>query len=386
MLDTIVTPEPRAQSKNDLLNKLIDCPLDFTDADFRALLHNDLGLTFKDMREAVLRIFDINDSIFLEESNASNLLNRRSQKKRNDRFYKRFRKGLDRAKAKVIVAEGDSWFEFPYFINDIIDHLNDTPHYAIHSLAYGGDWLTNIIYEGRYVEKLSTLNPDVFLVSGGGNDLVGSDRIGIMVNSAGGGALRYKDVDTLIARLELLYGQRDSPLHSNAEVDVFMRTQGFVRPSFHSFILLMKLQYTVMFRNIHRKFPKLKIITQAYDYALPSGRYNGSWLSLHRLVNKFLKTGRWLYVPLMANGITDPDLQRRLVRYMIFEFNLMFAEIAMTTDNVFHIDCRGVAKGPNDWYDELHLKSDKYKEVADAYRACIDSKDDLKKIYFAAKK
>lgn len=56
---------------------------------------------------------------------------------------------------------------------------------------------------------------------------------------------------------------------------------------------------------------------------------------------------------------------------MIFEFNLMLAEIALSKHNVYHVDCRGVAKSHVDWYEELHLKSRKYKVIANAYAECI---------------
>src|ERR1700754_3242608 len=112
--------------KKQLLNKLVETPLQFTDDDFNKLLGPDVALDFVDIRDCVYRIFDINERIFQEESDANNLLNRRSQAKRVKKFYNKFRNGWDRhiEGNKVIVAEGDSWFEFPYFIDDIIDQLN----------------------------------------------------------------------------------------------------------------------------------------------------------------------------------------------------------------------------------------------------------------------
>src|SRR5690606_13444516 len=101
-------------------------------------------------------------------------LNRKSQKKRDRKFWKKIKTGkVD----KVILAEGDSWFEYPRFITDVIDHLNKRNDYAIKSIAYGGDWLSNILLENEYIEELSLLKPDVFLISGGGNDIVGGYRL-----------------------------------------------------------------------------------------------------------------------------------------------------------------------------------------------------------------
>lgn len=369
--------------KKQLLGLLIDKPLQFTDADFLRLLDPKLALDFIDIRDCVFRIFDINERIFEEESDANNALNRRSQKKRSKNFYQRFRNGWNRKENgnKVIVAEGDSWFEFPFFIDDIIDQLNKYNNYSIYSLAYGGDWLTNIIYDGRYVEKLSVFRPDVFLVSGGGNDLVGSDRIGIMVNPKGNCDPKYHTPEEISARYRQYYGSLDNL--SPDDIKVFNNIQPSVTPAFHSFIWIMKLQYSLMFSNIHKKFPELKIITQAYDYALPSPKFYNNPFTWRFYVNRFLGTGRWMAIPLTIAGITSPDTQKQLVRFMIFEFNMMFAEIASVQPNVFHVDCRNVARGQHDWYDELHLKSDRFAVIGRAYHNCIESKDPAKKIYFA---
>ena len=57
---------------------------------------------------------------------------------------------------------------------------------------------------------------------------------------------------------------------------------------------------------------------------------------------------------------------------MIFEFNEMLKTIAGEFQNVYYIDCRGVAKGQKDWYDELHLKSHVFKKVARVYSRLIN--------------
>lgn len=370
-------------TKDALLEKLLNKPLALTETDFTALLSKELALTFDDIRKCVHRIYDVNENILVEESEADFSLNRRSQEKRNKKFYAKFRKkDFDRKTGKVIVAEGDSWFEFPFFIKDIIDHLNDHKHYAIYSLAYGGDWLTNIIYEGKYVEKLSVFSPDVFLVSGGGNDLVGSDRLGIMVNAKGGCVQQYESEEAIQKRAHALYaGLPGRPTED--DVKHYFAAQDFVLPAFYSFIKIMKLQYCKMFEGIHKKFPQMKIITQAYDYPIPSPTRYWNPLSIRFYVNRFLGSGRWLYTPLMIAGVTDRSVQRQILRYMIYEFNLMFAEIATSQENVFHIDCRGVAKSAKDWYDELHLKSGGYKKIAATYQQCIESTNPTTKIYFA---
>jgi hypothetical protein len=76
----------------------------------------------------------------------------------------------------------------------------------------------------------------------------------------------------------------------------------------------------------------------------------------------------------MLKGITDPELQRKIVRTMIFDFNEMLVKMAVKPEypNLFHMDCRGVCTRRNDWYDELHPKSLVFKKIAQKYRECID--------------
>ena len=50
----------------------------------------------------------------------------------------------------------------------------------------------------------------------------------------------------------------------------------------------------------------------------------------------------------------------------------MLKTIAEEFPNVCHIDCRGIAKGQKDWYDELHLKSHIFKKVAKVYSMLIN--------------
>ena len=93
----------------------------------------------------------------------------------------------------VIVAEGDSWFNYP-LKKDIIDYLTEKG-YAIKRFSKPGDTLENMIYGTGYVKKKDrvyhsgalslqeTLNavrthkPKIVLFSGGGNDIVGSEII-----------------------------------------------------------------------------------------------------------------------------------------------------------------------------------------------------------------
>ncbi len=74
----------------------------------------------------------------------------------------------------------------------------------------------------------------------------------------------------------------------------------------------------------------------------------------------------------MIKGITNEATSRNIIKALIFEVNYLFTELAHTFPNVYHIDCRGTATGFNDWFDELHLHSKKFKQIAEAYKHCIE--------------
>src|SRR5215203_1787158 len=92
----------------------------------------------------------------------------------------RYRKAR-RAGRLPIVSEGDSWFDYPMYKN-LIDHVDDTNRFAIYRLEYSGDTVTNMVGNGSSWKGLNALKeiieseqPRLFLFSGGGNDIVGSE-------------------------------------------------------------------------------------------------------------------------------------------------------------------------------------------------------------------
>jgi hypothetical protein len=76
----------------------------------------------------------------------------------------------------------------------------------------------------------------------------------------------------------------------------------------------------------------------------------------------------------MIKGILDTKLQRAIVMTFIYEFNEMLQDIANQFPNVYNVDCRDIPKNQDDRYDELHLKSDIYKKLAERYKAIIQTK------------
>jgi hypothetical protein len=374
--------------QNPYLKKLLSEPLHFSNEDFEALISRyrqpngqyNTETAFADMRYCIRKIYDLNENRLQEASNANQgtigKLNKRSTKIRKKRYFKRISQQKEGDKKVRIYCEGDSWFLFPVFVKDVIDWLSQRKDYLIYSDAYGGDWITNIIYEGQYIEAISTHCPDVFLISGGGNDLVGNNRLAIMVNANQNQTPKYSQNNPL-----------QDPTLSEKEKNMIMRAQPYITKEFYAFLLVMKIQYTLLFKNLYSNRSKHKnmiSITQGYAYPYPKQGSDFSWrYPLQPLVNRFIDSGKWLFRPLMIKGIINPELQQSIVGTFLYEFNALLMDLANSPEfpNLYHIDCRSVATKPTDWHDELHLKSHVYKKVALLFEKTIDHRhENLPKI------
>jgi len=74
-----------------------------------------------------------------------------------------------------VVSKGDSWFQYPFLLKDVIDQLFDD--YAIYSLGGAGVLVSEMLDQDEIGDAIDRENPDLLFLSGRGNDLLGgSDR------------------------------------------------------------------------------------------------------------------------------------------------------------------------------------------------------------------
>ena len=155
--------------------------------------------------------------------------------------------------AGVLVAEGDSWFDYPF--HDVLQMLEDEYLYDVESVAHKGDSLEDMAHSGgqfeefaRRLEKLLRANkvPRAILLSGGGNDIAG-DEFAILLNHA---------ASTL------------PPLNDDI-------VRGVIEVRLKAAYAHMISGLTTIARSyLNRPIP---IITHGYDYALPDGRGLGGF-------------------------------------------------------------------------------------------------------------
>ncbi|HOT82371.1 MAG TPA: hypothetical protein PLQ12_03605, partial [Candidatus Defluviicoccus seviourii] len=114
-----------------------------------------------------------------EQRGVMDWANSLARTRRHLRFNRRLNTGVA---LPVLVSEGDSWFQFPVFLEDVIDCLGDD--YLIWSVDAAGDTLQNMVIDNpEYLDALDTQRDRVraFLFSGAGNDIVGEDSDGVPV-------------------------------------------------------------------------------------------------------------------------------------------------------------------------------------------------------------
>ena len=228
----------------------------------------------------------------------------------------------------VLVAEGDSWFDYPF--HDVLQMLEDEYLYDVESVAHKGDSIEDMAHSGgqfeefaRRLEKLLRANkvPRAILLSGGGNDVAG-DEFAILLNHA---------ASTLPALNEDIV---------RGVIEVRVKT---------AYARMISGLTTIARSYLNRPIP---IITHGYDYALPDGRgfMGGFWLL----------PGPWLEPGFRKKGHTDFGRNSAVVMQLIDRFNAMLKEVSAIPQfsHVHYLDLRNTLRHDGSykryWANELH--------------------------------
>jgi hypothetical protein len=366
------------------------------------------------MEEVIHRIFNINlvlatsdatEAISSSKSGVLGKLNETETKRRRNTFQSKIRDGFKSNPDHVtIVAEGDSWFQFPRLslpnfngaigldvVKDVVDWLSDDDAIAVYSLAEGGDWLSNMLNNDtqQYITALSEQMPEVFLVGGGGNDFCGN-RLSTMVRHRHHEGLR--NMDELSIELQDLINMRVND--KDIDMEKYKLGLSLIDNNFFRFLNVCMVQYFTLFYKLLHTTDAYKghmlILTHGYDYPRPKNGSNTSLFShpLQYMVNCKLGTGKWLHEPLENKAITSQEEKDAVMYFIVHEFNEMLISVVKYHDfpNIFHVDCRGVTKESSDWYDELHPKSEIFGKIVKTMKLCIgDKKEQIKTAPFEIK-
>lgn len=247
--------------------------------------------------------------------------------------------------AGVLVAEGDSWFDYPF--HDVLSELEDMYGFDVESVAHKGDTVEGMAYSGGQLDDFTKcirkvlghgVRPKAILLSGGGNDVCG-DEFPVLLNHAKSGIAGFNE--------SVLSGVIDQRLR-DAYGTILAAIDGVCR------------------RETGGVIP---VIVHGYDYPIADGRgFWGGWGPL---------PGPWLEPGFRKKAYDDAGMRERMCTLVIDRFNAMLRGIAGKApfEHVRHLDLRGtLPRGPRykDWWaNELHPTERGFKEVTRKFAAAV---------------
>ncbi len=234
-----------------------------------------------------------------------------------------------------ILAEGDSWFEYPLRGNlplpdGVIHQLQKLLGYPIANLAHHGDevrMMLGLNQRCELIERLSDRNVrfDALLFSGGGNDLVG-DQFCLWVKDAAAGS----------APSDLLQTGR-----VRAAMDC-------VEAGYRDLIAI---------RDQHSD--QTVIFLHGYDFPPVTGI-------------GVCGQGPWLKPSLDFRHVAVGNDQYLVVRTLLEQFQLMLERVAASSKDVIVVQTQEtlISDGP-DWQNEIHPSSGGFKKIAEKFKTAL---------------
>lgn len=250
------------------------------------------------------------------------------------------------ASAGTLVAEGDSWFDYP--LQDVLSELAHGHGYDIESVAHRGDTVEGMAFNDHQlaaftgcIDKLLRRNirPRAILLSGGGNDLAG-DEFGMLLNHAASGSRGLNEA--------VVTGVIDQRLP-----DAYATILGAV---------------TAVCRGLVGE--PLPILVHGYDYPVPDGRgFAGGWSFL---------PGPWLEPGFRSKGYASMTERKAIMVRLIDRFNEMLRRLLTTPEfgHVRYVDLRRTLSNGQDykdwWANELHPTRSGFTRIAERMAKAIE--------------
>ena len=233
----------------------------------------------------------------------------------------------------VMLAHGDSWFDYPLDGNGL--SLSDTDVIAqlrgmgnvnpiILNVSHYGDASTDELSwpkQQRMIDALAdpanwldAAQPDAILFSGGGNDIAG-DQFCIFLNYATPGAA------------------------------------GLNSARFQEALGMVEASYRDLFAFRDRYASGVPIIGHCYDFGIPNGSHPDC-------------AGPWLKPSLDYSGWTDLNQATAIVRQALVGFGNMLVGLSSDPANNFIVVQTQSSLGSGDWANELHPFPEGFKTIA----------------------
>ncbi|MGH1365344.1 MAG: SGNH/GDSL hydrolase family protein [Calditrichia bacterium] len=237
--------------------------------------------------------------------------------KRRQRLAKLREQLIRRPESLMVVSEGDSWFQHP-LICDVIDHLIDDQRfdeYAIRSLGAAGDTIIDMVNIAEYVTIIERTQPRFFLLSAGGNDVIGDEFPEHIKDYSAG-----EPPENLIKRERLN--------HSLAK---------------------LRNHYSDIIEQVLSTHPGVQIIGHTYSYA---GKKRGGWMAKH-----------------FDDRNIPEEMRPNIVKIIIDDFReqVMQSLKELFPDKFDYVDARPLLPIKELWEDEIHPSDEGAFKVASAF-------------------
>ncbi|HTS93565.1 MAG TPA: hypothetical protein VMG55_16245 [Stellaceae bacterium] len=233
----------------------------------------------------------------------------------------------------VMLAHGDSWFDYPldgngptFGTTDVIHQLGSmgAVNPIILNISHHGDASTDemsLPKQQRLIQALQdpknwgpSHKPDAILISCGGNDMAG-DQFCIFLDQAGPGS------------------------------------DGLDAARFSGVLGMVKASFLDLFDFRDRHATDVPIFAHCYDFPIPNG--------VHPIC-----AGPWLQPSLTFAGWTDVSQGTDIVRRALLGFKAMLAGLAADAQNQFTlVDTQGTLAA-SDWANELHPFPTGFQDIA----------------------
>ncbi|HJU56583.1 MAG TPA: SGNH/GDSL hydrolase family protein [Pyrinomonadaceae bacterium] len=246
----------------------------------------------------------------------------------------------------VLIAEGDSWFDYP--MQDVLRLLEDDYLYDVESVAHKGDNVEDMAHsKGQFEEFARRLEkllrdgkvPRAILLSGGGNDIAGDEFV-ILLNHA---ASTLPPLNEDIVR---------------GVIDVRLK---------EAYARILSGLTAIAKSYLGRPLP---IITHGYDYPVPDGRgFLGGWWKL---------PGPWLKPAFQRKGHDNLAKNTSLIAQLIDRFNAMLAAVSALPEfaHVHYLDLRGTLKHDGTykqhWANEMHPSATGFDLVTEKFANTLE--------------
>jgi len=242
-----------------------------------------------------------------------------------------------------ILAEGDSWFDFPFGgrplrNGDVIAQLEEKLHLPIMNLAMRGDEVRGMlgVNQRRVLRKhLADRSRDfnVLLFSGGGNDLVG-EQLCLWIRTRDSVRADYMKAVNELA---------------------FAHALGVVAAGYEQLIDLRD--------DVLRETPgrRIHVFLHQYDFAIPSG-------------NDVCGVGPWLKPSFDFRGWTNQREAQAIMKIILQKFAAMLGDLAQRRNDVHVVETQGTVVRPQLWNDELHLTRAGFGRIADKFHETMKEK------------